>query len=173
MKRDYKVARRGCVTIGLLIAGAACDVARGEEICVMCYDPPAVYRCKTAAGANAQAQVHLACLQQIAADGAHGSCSIRRGLSGSECGGPLRTVSVPSVPAVIVPADQKANDVAASDAKDGAATSAEAERPAKLSADKPVKSSGDVIREAGQKTGSAVKRGWDCVTSLFRNCSSP
>jgi hypothetical protein len=98
-----------------LLAAAASAVA--EEYCVVCTQPGATYRCvvddpvpTTAVDARSQ----MICITELAKEGGHESCSVRRAASGP-CEGVLRTVSPPladppepieeAAPSTLPPAD--------------------------------------------------------------------
>ena len=74
------------VVLLLLAAGSAVAPAVAEEFCVVCSEPPAVYRCQPeAAGPGPSYQ--LLCLQTLARDGGHASCAVRRGVAPTACDG--------------------------------------------------------------------------------------
>ncbi len=158
----------------LLIATTLAHDAIADATCVICYDPPGVYRCQVST-ANMTQQGHLACLQQIAAEGGHGSCSIRRGMTASDCDGPIKTIVGPAAP-IQTPSIAKGGSAApASEAPasgEPPRTVAEAARRAKNNADSQLKATEEQLRSSGEKTGGALKRSWDCMLSLFKKCGS-
>ena len=152
--------------------------ALAQDICVICSEPSAVYRCQLEAGVKAAPQYQLHCMQQLAKEGAHASCAVRRNLSGADCDGTLRIVAAPTqaAPAVgeaIAPRPPTTSSAPASAPNaEPPATLAEAARRAKAGTDAQFKQAQDQLRTSTEKTGGALKRSWDCVASFFKRCGS-
>lgn len=83
------------------VAMAAATGAVGAgEYCVQCQGPDAVYRCAEDGGGAAGANLQFVCVSELARQGGHESCSVRR-QSAATCDGPLRTVAAPSLPVAV------------------------------------------------------------------------
>ena len=153
-------------------AGAA------EEVCVSCSGPAAVYRCtvdeagKIESYRQAKRVLQLVCITELAREGGHEQCRVRR--SGPEgCLGQDRTVSlVSSVDALAAKAEAEAAAGAVYEPETAV------EPPRKPGPPKTVEElarrTASASKEQFQKTGNsvsdAVKKGWGCLTSLFKDC---
>lgn len=175
MKRST-LAMRGTAVLVLVVAQAV--PARAQDICVICSEPSAVYRCQLDGGAKIGPPQQLFCMQQLAQQGAHASCAVRRGVSGSACDGPMRIVTAPPLPAAAsgeAALPRTSNTLSrppTASTGDPPATVAEAARRAKAGTDAQFKKADEQWRASTEKTGGALKRGWDCVASFFKRCGN-
>jgi hypothetical protein len=176
--RTTKSLTRIVRAAALVWAATLSATAVAQDICVICSEPSAVYRCQLEAGAKAAPQNQLHCMQQLAKEGAHASCAVRRSLSGAACDGTLRIVAAPaqSAPAIgetIAPkAPNPSSTPASAPNAEPPATVAEAARRAKAGTDAQFKQAQDQLRTSTEKTGGALKRSWDCIASFFKRCGS-
>lgn len=153
------------------------------DICVVCEEPVALYRCR-AEGANPAAAppagLQIICVTEIAQRGRHGRCRVDRTRGAAPCDGivvavsppppPLTTGGVtPSAPApqapiapVQPPADRPPETMEAL-AKAAARQSTDTVKETTTAA-------GRQIEKAGSAVGSAFKKSWECVSSLFSRC---
>lgn len=167
-----------CGAATLAIAASINQPASAQDICVICTEPSAVYRCQLDSGAPTTPPHQLHCMQQLAKEGAHATCAVRRGVTGSACDGPIRTVTAPPLPATTsgdppVPRlSGPATSPLPANPAEPPATVAEAARRAKAGTDAQFKQAQDQLRTSTEKTGGALKRGWDCVASFFKHCGS-
>lgn len=181
---------------GVLLALAG--GATAQEFCVTCKGPDASYRCTIGgdppAGARS-ARGQFLCITEIAKAGGHASCSATRAQD-TPCPGPTRTVMfppgeigppptaeggtplapvspaplpppAPPVGAVTQPAPHPQPGVAYEPPPPPAAPPAE-EKPNAV--EDLANKTGKALNDSGKAVGNAVKKSWDCVTSLFGNC---
>ncbi len=173
--------------------------AQGSELCVVCAEPAMTYRCAlqgdTQPG-NAPPGLQLLCIKELATRGGHKSCSIDRTHTAENCNAVLVTVAAPTGDAAPAPAAPAAPPPSpASDqtppapipktgpaAKDTPPPTVEA--LAKQTADQSKKDweksqielkesathAGQKLEQTGSAIGSAVKKSWDCLASLFSKC---
>lgn len=89
-----RMMRTGLAT-ALLVVIAAGKAAPGE-VCVVCAEPDAHYRCgfEGDTGRAVDPRLSLACLSELSQSGRHGRCMIDRG-STAPCNGPLKTLPRP------------------------------------------------------------------------------
>lgn len=183
-----------------LLLWAVSPDALAQEYCVTCTGPDATYRCLIGGEASPSARSsrgQFLCITELAKAGGHASCSAARGQA-TPCPGETRTVMfsladpgaappdgtpppagtplfvpVPSsnhLPPVALPppAQQQAPPAPPQDPGDTGATPPEQTKPNAVEefADK----TGKAVSDTGKAVGKAVKKSWDCVTSLFGNC---
>lgn len=163
------------------LAGACLMVATpavSQDICIVCEEPKATYRCAPQDGSVRAGDVRLAfsCITELARTGGHSSCGVSRKQAGP-CDGPLRTVSVigPELPVVMGrPPEADAGGIPASPVPPPVPAKAE-KKPgppdtvvelAKRTAD----SSKEQLKKAGDGVTGAAKKSWRCLTSFFKEC---
>ena len=173
---------RSTIFAGIAILAASGPIAaivNAAEYCVVCSEPPAVYRCQSEGGASSPStSQQLVCLQTLSRDGGHASCAVRRGMSPGQCDGPVRSVAAtlgpPMPPPSAVGAASLVPNAGAVGAKPDAAappaTVAEAARLAKAKTDAQFKKTGEKLDEQAKATGTALKKTWTCLASLFTRC---
>jgi len=165
---------------GLVLAGVL--PANAQETCVVCKVPDATYRCAVEKaeklerfGRGAERAIDLACAKELARQGGHASCSVRREAPGTACAGSLRTLSIANVLAALSSAEP------AAPASPVAAPAAQAEvKPAEPKAGPPrtvqelaertSETSKQQLKQAGTAVGGAMEKTWDCLSSLFKRC---
>lgn len=166
------------------------SAATADDLCVVCADPPATYRCQID-GANPAATAtpgtQILCIKEIATRGNHKSCSISRDQSASPCEGTLVVLAKPEISPLKAPgktaepapqiAGAPAPPQAAALGTDGNAPPATMEALAKQAASQTTKgledtttAAGNEVKKAGATMGSAVKKTWNCLSSLFTAC---
>jgi hypothetical protein len=179
-----------------LALGLPVHAAAGAEMCVVCAEPAATYRC-TVEGADRFVQyrgsdrvIQYLCITELAKTGGHASCGVSRNAGGA-CMGELKTVRVRAEDAL----------ARAEEAMRGGAPqpNPSQKEPPKLPDDGPpktleelarktveqsqdqwqtagktvndtAKSAGQQIGKAGEAVGGAVKKTWTCLASLFTDC---
>lgn len=182
----------------LFLASAGSAIAL--EYCVTCEGPPAMYRCVvegTPDGPGKDPSASLYCISEMASKGRHEACAVSRGAP-FPCPGLTAMVRPPpkvpgmAPPEIGAPAPEGsplANQPPAP------AAAPEAEKPAKVprtveelagetvrSSKKGLEQAGDAIGgtakkagehigNAGSAIGNAATKTWNCLTSLFSNCS--
>ena len=182
--------------LGRLVATAAFislgAYAHAQEFCVVCAGPEASYRCLI--GGNVHQATRIArgqflCITELARSGGHTSCSASRAQA-TPCAGETRTVMFPPgeldnapsqpaatevdpLPAPPPPADAMSPPPLGPGEDAQHATNEEHNAPDPASSN-PLenlsKKTGKAVQDTGEAVGGAVKKTWDCVTSLFGDC---
>lgn len=181
--------------LATLALGWAVIPASAGEICVVCSEPAQSYRCgfegETAAPASG-AGFQLACIKELATRGGHKSCSIDRARASGPCDGllvalphpgeaaaaatapavappPVAAAAPVAAPASIAPKDQPPATVEAL-AKATVEQSKKDWEKANATVQETTSEAGQGLKKAGNAVGTAVKKSWDCVVSLFSSC---
>jgi hypothetical protein len=180
----------------LLLAITAQIPASAESYCVACYGPDAVYRCivaDTPADGSPDPRNQVQCIKQLAQTGGHARCSVERFSTGG-CNGAEHVIQTARglAPAAASPAPSEARTQPSPAAEDPATASTAGtsqpprtvEEMAKGTVESTkrgiddvtgtVKSStekaGEQIGGVGSAIGTAAKKSWHCVSSLFNDC---
>jgi hypothetical protein len=157
-----------------LAALLASSGAIAQEYCVSCSGPNGLYRCVIdGARPGVTSSLQLLCVERLAKEGGHASCSVKRGVTVFECDAPVKRVAVTDMDAppvnAVVPVPQPA--VQAASASSGEpATVLEAAKRAKEATDRELKKAGEQMKVSVEKTNAGLKNAWRCVTSLFTRC---
>lgn len=160
------------------------------DLCVICEEPAALYRCRAAGADPAAAPVsgmQIKCVTEIAQRQYHGRCRIdRTRAAGVPCDGQFVAVTPPPPP--LPSGNEPPKAATAPDQLPPPATAPPAEANAKKPpetmealAKEAVKQSADQVKEtsgaagrqiekAGSAVGRALKNSWECVSSLFSRC---
>ncbi len=157
---------------------ATFPAAAADEVCVSCSGPPAVYRCtvdeagKVESYRQAKRVLQLICITELAREGGHEQCRVRR--SGAEgCIGLDRTVSlVTSLDALAARAETEAVEGAV-DEPEITVDPPEKPGPPKTVeelARRTASASKKQLEKTGDSVGNAMKKGWGCLASLFKDC---
>jgi hypothetical protein len=156
--------------LALLVLGTAASPASAQEYCVVCTTPDAKYRCSIGGEPNIAAGAsrgQLLCITELARTGGHASCSVGRN-TGEPCDGQPRTVMFPETGAPAAPVVEVEPVPPPQGAPPAAPlplapheTPGEAQPPAAP----PPPSEGN-----GNAFGNAMKKSWDCLSSLFSDC---
>lgn len=183
----------------VLAIGIAATTLRAESYCVACFGPDAVYRCMIAdapAGAPADPRNQVQCIKQLAKSGGHARCSVERfstkGCDGTEITISPSTAAIPLTPPPPTGATEAApaatspetDTIPAEEEKKPAGPPQTVEEMAKTTVESTKKGISDVgssvknttekageqIEGAGSAIGSAAKKSWNCLTSLFNDC---
>ena len=187
--------------------GVAVSVPRpsgAAEYCVTCSGPAAMYACVIVGmpmDAPSDSRYQLRCIQDLALQGGHETCSVPRSAP-SPCPGTVRAVSAEAVSPIIPAPAAAAQSPAAAEAAppppsgDAAVASPDpAAAPAPkvprtveelaaqtvVASKQSLKKAGDAVTgtakkasdqvgNAGSAVGTAAKKTWDCLTSLFSAC---
>lgn len=171
-----------------------------EPLCVTCTGPDRVYACSVEGAAAPQVALQILCIQELARQGGHQSCGVRKATA--PCEGEPRTLAYAKPDLGVEPpsafpveeAEQPEAPLARKAEAAGTATEpAEPETLIELAGD-AAKGTGDQLKKAGQtvsdltakageavggaasKTGSTIKSAakstWDCLSSLFSECGA-
>jgi hypothetical protein len=181
----------GALYIGLLLGLIWRQQVVAGEICVVCSEPQARYRCGLEAddpGTPVPSGLQLLCIKQLAARGGHKSCSVDRLSAAAPCDATRVTLTKP-VDGVVAPdpgiASDKPNvplsprDMPAGDAPPptvealAKATAAQSQRDwdkTNAQVKESTSVAGEKLGQAGNAVGTAIKKSFDCVVSLFSAC---
>jgi hypothetical protein len=160
----------------MLAAALLTGRAAGQEYCVACTTPNAVYRC-VIEGAQPQGgqPLQMLCVTAMAKAGNHAACSVTRGTV-FDCDGPVRRVpwSSANAPPSQPPPAEQASAPPAGSPEGPPQTVVEMARRANQQTSEQMKKAGENIsqgaKSVGDAVGSATKKTWDCMTSLFTRC---
>ena len=188
----YKLPK---IVTAFMMMGTAVMPAMAAETCVTCSGPTATYRCAldgSDASRTADPALQVLCITELAKRGGHSSCSIDRTTANPPCNGELVTLARPPagspVPAVVEtapanpPADTAAVPAPAAPPSKGPPATVEALakeaaeqtkkdwEKTKTSVKETTDAAGHEIKKAGNTVGSALKKSWECLSSLFSQC---
>lgn len=157
---------RAAVVLAAVAAGEG--NARAQDICIVCEEPRATYRCVAQDGPTRPSDAHLqlACITELAKSGGHASCSASRKQTGP-CEGAVRQVSAGAAPQVLSQPPGGTPDASRGEA--GKKPKGPPETVEEL-AKQTAKSTKEQIVKAGDSVGGAAKKSWRCLTSLFKDC---
>jgi len=183
---------RARLTATLLIpmACALCTVAAAQEYCVVCFDPPARYRCVVGSDpgtAPSPSRAQFVCITELARTGQHASCAVGR-TSTEPCDGDVQSVFVPSTSGAPLPPAMQAQEPVAPSPAPPDETTAEVPGEPPPASDAPpetveelakqtveasgkgLKKAGEAVNETAKSAGNAVSKTWKCLSSLFSDC---
>ena len=190
-------ARLAVIATAPLLLGSA--AASAQSTCVVCSEPPAVYRCVAgdgAASAGNDRAAQLVCITEIARRNGHATCSVRR--DSGTCDAPEQRVSLGAANPGPPPVEAITQPQATTPAKTSALpavvdapppstnpavpqTMQEVARRTAAASDRElgkagtavkdsVNSAGDSLKKTGKTVGSAVGTGFTCLFTLFTKC---
>lgn len=105
--------KEGAAVLTFTVSAAV--AAHGQEYCVACTEPAAVYRCVIQNAAPSGVPLKDLCIGRMTKDGGHKSCAVRAGTV-FDCNGPVRKVDVAAPARANVPAATQRPDAAPQDA---------------------------------------------------------
>lgn len=153
--------------------------AAAAEYCVTCANPPAMYRCAiagTPAEPGSDPGQSLACIQQLATGGKHETCLVSKSAP-FPCPGELRTIEAQLTPPPTQPAANGTpaaeGDVAKPTSPPPKAVPHTVEELAKQAVEQTktgIDKAGEATGKAGSAIGNAMKKTWDCLSTLFTGC---
>ena len=80
------------------------STAQAQEACVVCSGPPAIYRCTIEKsdrlarfGAVGDKAVQTVCIKELARQGGHATCTVRREAGATTCDGIQREIPIASL----------------------------------------------------------------------------
>jgi hypothetical protein len=152
--------------------------AEAQEACVTCTGPQFTYRCTveksekvTRLGVVGEKALHHVCAKELARQGGHETCSVRRDLIGAACNGVLTEIPLaslleePAAPAVAAaPAPGPLEPPKPAEAK------TEPPRTVEELAKRASAKSKQQLKDVGDSVGNAADRTWTCLSSLFQKC---
>jgi len=161
-------------SLGLCACVIGLGAASGQEYCVACTEPTAVYRCVIENARPGGQSLTRLCLTALTKDGGHASCSLKGGTV-FDCNGPIKRVpwTAQETGRVLDPA---AADAAPSKPDAKADTKSEPKTMVDLAkrANENLQKAGEDAKQQSQSTGQAIgnatKKTWECMFSLFFRC---
>jgi hypothetical protein len=167
--------RRVGLLAGLGCTGLMIATATGQEYCVACKEPDAVYRCVIdGARPGGQQPLQLLCAMAMTKEGGHASCGARSGTV-FECDGPVRRVPWGAYNVGIGPQKAPEPAKAAEESKDEPPrTVAEMLERANAKTAEQLRQANEKMKSQAQAVGQglsdATKKTWKCLSSLFTSC---
>ena len=162
------IAQRSAFAI-LGVALLAAASARGQEYCVACTDPPAVYRCIIQDAKPGGSQpLQTFCVTAMTKQGRHSKCAIKGGTV-FDCDGPVKRVPW-SAQGEVLPPSEPDKRASTPDPNKPPQTVEQMAQRAKEKAASDVNQTTEKARTLGDNIGDATKKTWRCVTSLFTHC---
>ena len=168
------------------------NAAHAGDVCVVCSDPVATYRCEIAGADGAKPQepgLQLACIKQIATRGGHGSCSVNTRVGGP-CDGvlvvieaqsvdrptpPVADNGVPKAPVILPPVNEGVSEATGGAPPAGSAAPgappATVEALAKIAAEQTKKDwekTKATVNDSAQAAGQQVTKAGATVGSVFK-----
>jgi len=195
-----RIFSRAAVATAVLGAVMLTGEAAAGELCVSCLEPQATYRCQiegTDPAGPTPAGAQVLCIKELATRGGHASCSLSRSGAAETCAGTLVVVAKPdghpladappagtsapgegtagaAAPAASEPAPKAPPATVEALAKEAAAQSKRDWDKTTSAVADTTKAAGEGLKEgvtkAGDSVGSALKKSWNCVVSLFSAC---
>lgn len=188
---DAPMLLKSRTVVAAFAVALPCVCAVAGEICVVCSEPAASYRCGFDGDAAAPASgpgFQLLCIKELATRGGHKSCTIDRARARGPCEGTLVALPNPAdgvtaaaaavpvpVPAPVPPPmpeavkDQPPATVEAM-AKASVEQSKKDWEKANATVKETTEEAGQDLKKAGNAVGNAMKKSWNCVVSLFSSC---
>ncbi len=166
------------VLVGLFSCGLLISRAAGQEYCVACAEPKAVYRCVIdGARPGGQHPLQLLCAMTMAKEGGHASCGVHGGTV-FECDGPVRRVPWASLnigpEKAPEPPKAGAEHKPAEETDEPPRTVAEMLERANAKTAEQLRQANEKVKTqaqaVGQGIGDAGKKTWKCLSSLFTSC---
>ncbi len=175
---------------GTLLMAIGAAPAHAQEACVACEAPAAVYRCTVEksdklarfGGTGDKALQHV-CAKEMARQGNHEKCSVRRDSRGAQCDGVQRMITIASLlesdqasPAPEAPSASSASPMPAA----SVSTKVEPSKPAtggtqpprtvQELAERTGETSKQQLKDTGESLGDTAQRTWTCLSTLFQKC---
>ena len=163
----------------LMLCAAGALPAAAAEFCLQCEEPAATYRCTVVAQGqlpNPPSQ-QMYCLTELARQGGHTRCTLRRGIEAT-CDGLPRSLfmaadsgwaPVPEAPPAKTEPGDAPSPTEPATVQDMVEQDPSMQKVQRNMSDS-AKSAGDGLKKAGEAVGNAAKKSWECVTSLFKQC---
>ena len=162
----------------VLILGAAFSVlarAEGQEYCVTCTEPSAVYRCIIEGAKPGGAQpLQMFCTTAMAKMGRHATCSVKGGTV-FDCDGQVKRIPWSAQPAPQPgPSQETGKRPAGPDPVQPPQTVEEMARRANQKTAEQLSDANEKLKDKakslGENLGEATRKTWRCVASLFTRC---
>jgi len=167
-----KRQRSGTAAVLAILVSLAHQPALADSICVTCDGPPRVYSCSYAPDANGgapnkgQRALQFACIQDVARQYQHASCSVKRNQLGA-CNGVVHMMSQGPVEAPTAAADQAGTTVPTAVAK---GTQSSEPKTVVEMAKRTASDTQKQIDKSARSVSEAARSTWRCVSTLFQKC---
>ncbi len=177
-----------------LIGALLPTLATAGDICVVCAEPVATYRCSIEEGSKlsgvrgGERIAQYLCITELARIGGHGTCRVRADQF-TLCSGIAKTISATGQAPTDAELAGAAKGQTAPDGSDAAQardkgppqTLEELARRTTESSGTQFKKAGEAVKDtartagqqiekAGETVGGAMKKTWGCVSSMFKEC---
>ena len=177
-----------------LSAVAGSSSSHAQEACVVCDGPSAVYRCSVEKsdrlarfGSVGDKALQHVCAKEMARQGKHEKCSVKRDVSLASCDGAPRMITLASLleaetapqpatpPPPIAAPKSTPSSGASAPPKTAASASAKAEPETPAPAvTQPPRTVQEMAERAGKDSGGSIgdtaQRTWKCLTTFFQKC---
>ena len=163
----------------------AASPLHAQEHCVSCTGPVGLYRC-TIDGARpgVTSSLQLLCVERMARDGGHASCSVKRGVTVFDCDGPVKRITVtdadappvnsgaggPTAGSGVVATSPPQSQATGASPQGEPKTMLEVAKRAKDATDAEFKKAGEQMKSSAEKTNTGFKNAWRCMTTFFTRC---
>ena len=173
---------RGQAIVVALLVGVASTTASAQGVCVECQEPDRNYRCTVKDAERVQhirssgRALEYLCISDLARAGGHKTCRVNTSYSGPCIGHHHEIDLAKAAPDGVVigkPPEQEGAAVPppATPAKKGPPqTLEELARDTMSKSKEQISEADQKVRKAGDAVGGAMKKTWDCLTSLFNRC---
>lgn len=177
MEASSTVKRQALPTLALLI-GSTLPALAQSEICVSCSGPSATYRCTVEDAGQIEGRrfskhaLQLVCITELARQGGHQKCKVQK-TSGGGCFGFPRTVSLANSFEALTAGSQAEPEPAATEVQPEPVEQAKEDAPPRTVeelARRTASVSKQKLEKTGDSVGNAVKKGLNCLASLFKSC---
>jgi len=167
----------------VLAIAAVPSSAAAQAVCVDCADPERNYRCTVKDAERVQSTrgigrgLEFLCISEIARANGHRSCRVNTTFTGPCIGQhyeiDLMRTGTDNAAAAPQPGEKSA-DVAAKQAapapKGPPQTVEELAKDTMAKSKEQLSAVDEKMRQAGSAVGNAVKKSWECLASLFKQC---
>ena len=173
---------RQTLIAAVLPALLAASAAQAQSVCVDCANPGRTYSCtvknseRVAGIRNSGRALEFVCISELARMGGHETCRVSTAYAGP-CIGQPQEIDMAKVgsDAVVIgkPSDQPGGAPGAPVVpvrKGPPQTLEELARETMSKSKEQIAETDEKLRKAGDAVGGAVKKTWDCLTSLFNRC---
>lgn len=163
--------------IGLVLGLGCCGLimaeAQGQEYCVACKEPPAVYRCVIeGAHPGGRQPLQALCVEAMTKQGRHAACGVKGGTV-FECDGPVRRVPWAAHNAAAKPVGEPPPAPAKAPDEPPRTVEEMMKRANAKTAEQLKEANEKAKPEAqalGRGFGEATRKTWQCLSSLFTRC---
>lgn len=184
MGRSVRCAGIACLALWSSVAAGV-----GQEVCVECSEPLTVYKCsieksdKIRHFGNSERIIRYGCVKALAKLGNHSSCRASQTSKGTCDGKPVQLtvndlLKIPEPTETTLSGGGNRTPVTNQGEQAPAGQAQKSDGPPRTMKElaenafskQGLQDAGKSVNEAGKAVGGAVKKTWDCLTSLFSGC---